>query len=109
MGAQQNKKLIIKVVAVGDIIAILIYLFHPGVGHLNLMINGEPVAEPLIRFAAIQTFLAVMALTGLLTVLLFLGFGILIFFGCLFVALLATAIFLADVGHYLYDYRTDKF
>jgi hypothetical protein len=109
MDAQQNKKLIIKAVAVSGIITILIYLFHPGVGLLNLLINGEPVADPLIRFAAIQTFLAVTDLTGLLTVLLFLGFGILIFFGCLFVALLATAIFLADVGHYFYDYRTDKF
>jgi hypothetical protein len=92
MNPKQSKKLIIKVLAVGGIIAILIYLFHPGVGHLNITINGEPVADPLIRFAAIPTFLAVMGITCLLMVLLFLGFGVLMFLGCLFVALMATAL-----------------
>jgi hypothetical protein len=39
------------------------------------MINGEPVAEPLSRFAAIPTFPVIMLVTGSLRVLLFLGGG----------------------------------
>lgn len=60
MQPKHNKKLIIKVLVVGAIIAILSYLFHPGVGQLSVMLNGEPVAEPLVRFAAIPTFLLIM-------------------------------------------------
>lgn len=71
MQPKHNKKLIIKVLVVGAIIAILSYLFHPGVGQLSVMLNGEPVAEPLVRFAAIPTFLLIMMITGVLVALLF--------------------------------------
>jgi hypothetical protein len=79
MEHKSNKKLITKVLIIGGIIAILSYLFHPGVGQFSVMINGEPVAEPLARFAAIPTFLVIMLTTGLLMVLLFLGVGVLMF------------------------------
>lgn len=83
----QNKKLIVKVLMAGVIIAILSYLFHPGVGQLSVMLNGEPVAEPLVRFAAVPTFLLVMIITGVLMVLLFLGVGVFIFLFAMFLAL----------------------
>ena len=70
-------KLVIKVFAVGVVIAILSYLFHPEVGQFSLMLNGSPVAEPLVRFAAIPTFLVIMLVTGILMVLLFLVSGFL--------------------------------
>lgn len=47
------------------------------------MINGEPVADPLVRFAAIPTILAVLLFTGILMVLVFLGVGLLMFLGAL--------------------------
>ena len=85
-GTKSNKKLITKVLIIGGIIAILSYLFHPGVGQFSVMINGEPVAESLVRFAAIPTFLVFMLITGLLMVLLFLGAGALMFLAAMFFA-----------------------
>ncbi len=86
----ENKagKLLIKVFAVGMVIAILSYLFHPEVGQFSLMLNGSPVAEPLVRFAAIPSFLVIMLVTGVLMVLLFMGVGLLIFLIAIFMALL---------------------
>lgn len=92
---EHKRKLIMKVLIVGGIIAILSYLFHPGVGQLSVMINGEPVAEPLARFAAIPTLLVILLITSLLTVLLFLGVGVLMF--------------LAGAGYYFFDHRADGF
>ncbi len=81
-------KLVIKVFVVGVVIAILSYLFHPEVGQFSLMLNGSPVAEPLVRFAAIPTFLVIMLVTGILMVLLFFGVGVFIFLIALFMAVL---------------------
>jgi hypothetical protein len=88
MQAKHNTKLIGKVLVIGAVIAILSYLFHPGVGQLSVMVNGESITNPLTRFAAIPTFLAIMALAGCLTLLLFLGIGVFMFVGALFFALM---------------------
>lgn len=72
----------------GAVIAILSYLFHPGVGQLSVMLNGKPVAEPLVRFAAVPTFLLIMIVTGVLMILLFLGVGVFMFLFALFVAVI---------------------
>lgn len=88
MNAKYKQKLIAKVLIIGAVIAILSYLFHPGIGQLSVTINGAPVADPLVHFAAIPTFVVVMAITGILTVLLFLGVGLFIFFFALFFAIL---------------------
>lgn len=87
METKRNTKLIIKVLAVGMVIAILGYLFHPEVGQLSMMLNGQPITDTLVRLAAIPTFLAIMGLTGILAVLLFLGVGVFMFLVFLFVAL----------------------
>ncbi len=92
MQQKHNKSLIVKVLIVGAIIAILSYLFHPGVGQLSIMINGEPVAEPLVHFAAVPTFLLVMIITGLLTILLFVGVGVFIFLFAMLGALIGVFI-----------------
>jgi hypothetical protein len=86
MRQKHNKKLIVTVLIVGVVIAILSYFFHSDVGQLGVMINGEPVAEPLVRFAAGPTFLLIMIITGVLMMLLFLGVGV---FALLFVMLIA--------------------
>lgn len=88
MQQKHNKKLIVKVLIIGAVIAILSYLFHPGIGQLSVMLNGEPVAEPLVRFAAGPTFLLIMIITGILMVLLFLGVGVFMFMFAMFVALM---------------------
>ncbi len=92
MQQKRNKRLIVKVLIIGAIIAILSYLFHPGVGQLSVMINGEPVAEPLVRFAAVPTFMLIMVVTGVLMVLLFLGVGAFIFLFAMFVGLIGVFI-----------------
>ena len=92
MEHQRNNKLMTKVLIVGLVIAILSYLFHPDVGQFSIMMNGEPVADPLVRFAAIPTFLVIMLITGVLMVLLFLGVGVFIFMAALFIALLGIAV-----------------
>jgi len=92
MEHQRNNKLMTKVLIVGLVIAILSYLFHPDVGQFSIMINGEPVADPLVRFAAIPTFLVIMLITGVLMGLLFLGVGVFIFMAATFIALLGIAV-----------------
>ncbi|MGJ0486262.1 MAG: hypothetical protein ACR65R_17260, partial [Methylomicrobium sp.] len=80
----RNMRLITKVLIIGALIAVLSYLFHPDVGQLSVMINGQPVAEPLVRIAAIPTFLMIMGLAAILTIMLFLGIGVFMFLGALF-------------------------
>ena len=92
MKHQRNHKLMTKVLILGLVIAIFSYLFHPDVGQFSLMMNGEPVADPLVRFAAIPTFLVVMLITGVLMVLLFLGVGVFLFMAATFIGLLGIAI-----------------
>ena len=87
MQQKHGKNLITKVLLVGAVIAVLSYLFYPGVGHFNVMLNGEPVAEPLVHFAAVPTFLLIMVITGVLMVLLFLGVGMMMFLFAMFMAL----------------------
>ena len=88
MKAQGNYKLITKVLIIGFLIAIGSYFFHPEVGQFSLMWNGEPIAAPWLRFAALPTALVIMLITGLLMVLLFLGVGVFLFMGAVFLALL---------------------
>jgi hypothetical protein len=56
------------------------------------MMNGQPVASPLVRFAAIPTFLVIMLITGMLMALVFLGAGALLFMVATFIALLGIAV-----------------
>ena len=92
MKRQGNNRLIMKVLIVGVVIAVLSYLFHPGIGQFSITMNGHPVADPLVRFAAIPSFLVVMLITGILIVLLFFGVGIYLFIVATFIALLIIAI-----------------
>ena len=92
MEQQRKTKLMIKVLVVGLIIAVFSYLFHPGVGQFSIMMNGEPVAHPLVRFAALPAFLVIMLITGVLVTLLFLGVGMFIFMAAAFFALLGIAV-----------------
>jgi hypothetical protein len=84
MKPKRNNNLLVKILIAGAVIAILSYLFYPGSGQLSIMLNGEPVAEPLVRFAAVPTFLLIMILTGVLMVLVFLGVGVFVFLFVLF-------------------------
>jgi energy-converting hydrogenase Eha subunit A len=92
MERKRNIRLITKILAVGLVIAVLSYLFHPEVGQLSVMHNGQPIADPLLRFAAFPTFLVIMGLAAILTFMLFLGIGVFIFMGTLFVALMVSAV-----------------
>ncbi len=83
MKLDRNTHLVIKILLIGGLIASLIYLFHPSAGQFSVMINGEPVADPLTRFAVIPTIFAVLFFTGIFMVLVFLGAGLLIFLGTL--------------------------
>ncbi len=86
MNKPLSRKHLYKVVLLGVFIALLIFLFHPATGQLSLIINGEPVAEPLTRLAAIPTLLIVLAATVFLGVLLFIGAGFIIFSSALMFA-----------------------
>jgi hypothetical protein len=88
MKTQGKYSLITKVLIVGLLVAIGSYLFHPDVGQFSVMWNGEPIATPWLRFAAAPTVLVIMLITGLLMVLLFLGAGVFLFMGAVFLALI---------------------
>jgi len=88
MSQQRNNKLLLKVLVLGGFIASLVYFFHPGTEQFSLIINGEPVADPLTRFAVIPTFLTVMLFTSFLMVLAFVGVGVFIFLAAIVFSML---------------------
>ncbi|WP_027157438.1 hypothetical protein [Methylobacter luteus] len=88
MKRKKNTHLIINLLAIGMLIAGLSYVLHPGLGQFSLTINGQPVADPLARLAAIPTLLLAMLFTGLLVLLAFLGVGMMLFLGALLFAVL---------------------
>ncbi len=83
MPQQHNSNIILKILVIGGFIAALVYFFHPGTGQFSLIINGQPVADPLSRFAAIPALLTVMFFTAVLMLLAFLGVGMLMFMAAL--------------------------
>ncbi len=85
----RNIQLIIKILLTGILIAALIYFFHPATSQFSIVINGEPVADPLARLAVIPSILAVLFFTGILIILAFLGAGMMMFFGILSFILLS--------------------
>jgi len=91
MEQQRNHKLITKVLMAGLVIALLRYLFHPDAGHFSIMMNGQPVADPLVRFAAIPSLIVIMLFTAALMVMLFLGVGMFIFTAALFIGFIGLA------------------
>ena len=83
MSVQKSNNLILKILVLGVLVTGLMYLFHPGVGEFSLMINGAPVSDSLILFAAIPTILITLLFIGILILLVFLGVGVFIFMGVL--------------------------
>lgn len=83
MKRNRNKHLIIKLVTIGLLIAALSYVLHPGVGQFTVTINGEQIAQPLARLAAIPTLIFALLFTGLLVLLAFLGVGMMLFLSAL--------------------------
>lgn len=85
--------LIVKILVLGGFLALLAYLFHPGVGDVRIIVNGEPLGTPAAYFAALPTILLIMLFIAILSALVFLEVGMLLFgttllFGMLGVALL---------------------
>jgi hypothetical protein len=88
MQGKRNKMLIAKVLVIGAVIAVFSYLFHPEVGQVSVIVNGQPVADPIVRLAAVPTFLVMLGLAVVLAILLFMGIGVFMFFGALFFVLM---------------------
>ncbi|WP_446811571.1 hypothetical protein ACH50O_08400 [Methylomonas sp. 2BW1-5-20] len=88
MSRPDNRHLLLKTLLLGSLLAGMVYFFHPDVGQFNLLINGQPVADPLYRLAAIPVLLSVAVLIGVLAALAIMGVGMLIFFTALGFALL---------------------
>ncbi len=79
MARAANTPLLIKTFVLGVFIAVLIYFFHPDAQQFSVTINGQPVAEPLARFAAFPTLLIIAAIIGILMLLAFFGVGMFLF------------------------------
>jgi len=82
----------IKVALIGLLIAGLVYSFHPAAGHFSIIINGEPVANPMVQLAAFPALLAILLFTGILTALTFFGVGLFMFLSVLVFMLLGVFI-----------------
>lgn len=83
MPIRTHSHLSLKIIALGGIVAALLYLLHPGVGQLEILINGQPIAEPLFRLPALLVLLVAMLLVGGLSVLALFGVGMMVFFAAL--------------------------
>jgi hypothetical protein len=79
MPQHRKNHLILKIIILGGLIAALVYLFHPGVGQFGLLVNGEPVTDPLFRLAAIPALLVVLFFIGILVFMAILGVGMFMF------------------------------
>jgi len=88
MKAYWNKYFTAKVLLIGALVAMLVYLFHPAEGPFIVMINGERIADPIVQLATLPATLAVLFFTTVLSVLAFLGAGLFIFLGALVLILL---------------------
>jgi hypothetical protein len=86
------------VLAIGLILAGLSYFFHPEVDQFSFMINDQPVPESLVRFSAIPTFVVILGLSLVLSVLIFLGIGFFVMIG----GVLMTVILLFILAPYLW-------
>lgn len=89
----KNTHLMLKTVIIGGVVAVLVYLFHPGVGQFSLLINGEPVAEPWFRLAAVPAVLLTMLFIGILAFMAMLGVGMMMFMVAMIFALLGILLF----------------
>ncbi|OAI12500.1 hypothetical protein A1507_03215 [Methylomonas koyamae] len=83
MPQPHKRHLLTKIILLGGLFAGLVYFFHPEVGGVSLLIDGQPVAEPLFRLAAIPLLLAVVAVVGVLVLIALFGAGMLMFFAVL--------------------------
>lgn len=88
MKTHRNVATLIKIVLIGGLLVVLAYLFHPDSELFSVTINGQPVAEPLARVAAVPTILVVLLLTGVLILCAFIGAGVIVLVGMLFFAVL---------------------
>lgn len=79
--AERGKLLVVKVMVIGLLIATLSYLFHPDIGQFSVTMNGAPLAESTAKFAAIPTFMVILALAAVMTLLFFLEIGFFILLG----------------------------
>jgi hypothetical protein len=92
MSKQRKNYLIFKILFMGGFIASLVYFFHPSSEQFSLIINGEPVADPLTRFTAIPSLLIVMLFTSVLMVLAFIGVGVFMFIAAIAFSMLGVFI-----------------
>lgn len=81
MPQTQKSSVILNILIISGLIATLLYLFHPGVDQFEVIINGEPVADSLIRFVALPTILISLIFSVLLIMLVFIGMGMFAFIG----------------------------
>lgn len=84
---QRPHSFIYTILFIALVVAALSYLFHPDVGMLQLMVNGQPVSEPWVHLAAIPSAIIVLLLIGGLSILLFMGMGLMLFMVALFFAM----------------------
>ena len=94
MSKQRNNNLLLKILVLGGLIGSLVYFFHPEVSQFSLIINNKPVADPLVRFAALPTLIFSATFIAFLMLLVFLGVGMFIFIAAL-VFIIVTICFVA--------------
>ena len=77
--SNRNTGLMIKTLMIGGLLAVFAYFLHPGIGNFSVILNGEPIAEPMALFTAIPTFFLLILLTFILMVLALVGMGFFLF------------------------------
>ncbi|WAR44349.1 immunoglobulin domain-containing family protein [Methylomonas rapida] len=70
-----------KIIALGCLLAALLYGFHPEVGQFTLLINGQPITNPVFRLAAGPALFVTLLFVAGLSALALLGMGMMIFLG----------------------------
>ena len=78
MSTKHQNNLVLKIITLGTLIAVLVYLFHPGVAQFSLLINGKPV-NPFFSIAALPAFMLILMMIAILSFLALMGVGMMMF------------------------------
>lgn len=81
---KKNNRLLLILAITGVFIAVLIYLFHSETGQFEVLLNGQPVSEPLIFIGAVPAIFVVLVGTAVLMFMTFMGVGLMLFVGAMF-------------------------
>ncbi len=94
MNKNHNKIRLLLLAVVGVFISVLVFLFHSETGQFEILVNGQPVSEPLLLIGVIPAIFVVLSGTAVLMLMTFFGVGMMVFLAGVFFLLFGIFLFI---------------